>query len=143
MIRTLEQRDIKKIVKLEEEIFGETLGEEMLENELINPLVWFRVIEIKQEVVGYIGGYFYLEDGEIINFLIDKKYQRCGYGTLLFQSLLNEAKEKGVNKITLEVRKSNDPAINFYKKFGFKQILVRKHYYKNGEDAILMMKENI
>ena len=39
--------------------------------------------------------------------------------------------------ITLEVRESNYPAINLYKKFGFTKLAIRKNYYKN-EDALLM-----
>lgn len=52
MIRPLEKKDIKKVVELEEKIFGETLGEEMLLNEINNPMVWFRVIEEKSEIIG-------------------------------------------------------------------------------------------
>lgn len=143
MIRPLQIKDIDIIVQLEEEIFGETLGKEMLENELNNPLVWFRVLEIDNQVIGYIGGYFYLEDGEILNFLIDKSKQHQGYGTILFESILQEARQKGIKKVTLEVRESNSNAISFYTKFGFSKISIRKHYYQNGDNAIVMIKENI
>ncbi|MGM9898963.1 MAG: ribosomal protein S18-alanine N-acetyltransferase [Bacilli bacterium] len=143
MIRPLQIKDIDIIVQLEEEIFGETLGKEMLENELNNPLVWFRVLEIDNQVIGYIGGYFYLEDGEILNFLIDKSKQHQGYGTILFESILQEARKKGIKKVTLEVRESNSNAISFYTKFGFSKISIRKHYYQNGDNAIVMIKENI
>ena len=50
---------------------------------------------------------------------------------------------KDVKKITLEVRASNIKGINFYTKNGFKQVGVRKKYYKNGEDALLLLKEFI
>lgn len=143
MIRPLQIKDIDIIVQLEEEIFGETLGKEMLENELNNPLVWFRVLEIDNQVIGYIGGYFYLEDGEILNFLIDKSKQHQGYGTILFESILQETRQKGIKKVTLEVRESNSNAISFYTKFGFSKISIRKHYYQNGDNAIVMIKENI
>lgn len=143
MIRPLQIKDIDIIVQLEEEIFGETLGKEMLENELNNPLVWFRVLEIDNQVIGYIGGYFYLEDGEILNFLIDKSKQHQGYGTILFESILQEARQKGIKKVTLEVRELNSNAISFYTKFGFSKISIRKHYYQNGDNAIVMIKENI
>lgn len=140
MIRPLLEKDIKKIVYLEEKIFGETLGYEMIHHELATPLVWFLVIEEK-EVIGYIGGYFYDGVGEIINFLIDDIYQHQGYGTLLFNSLVEKAKINNIKQITLEVKRSNIKGINFYKKNNFKEISVRKHYYKDGEDAIVMMKE--
>ncbi len=143
MIRPLEKKDIKKVVELEEKIFGETLGEEMLLNEINNPMVWFRVIEEKSEIIGYIGGYFYLEDGEILNFLIDENHQHLGFGSTLFGGLLQEAKQKGIKRVTLEVKSNNYKAIKFYKKFNFKQISIRKNYYKDKEDAIVMLKELI
>lgn len=143
MIRRLELNDIDTIVKLEEEIFGESLGFEMLSEEINNPLIWFRVIEIDNKVIGYIGGYFFMEDGEILNFVIDENYQHQGYGSSLFTSIIDEAYNIGVRRITLEVRKSNHKGISFYTKHNFKEIFVRKHYYKNGEDAIVMMKELI
>ena len=143
MIRCLELKDIPTVVELEEEIFGESLGYEMLSEEISNPLIWFRVIEIDNEVIGYIGGYFFMDDGEIINFLINEKYQHKGYGTQLFNSIMDEAKSTGIKRVTLEVRRSNMKGINFYIKHNFKEISVRKHYYKNGEDALVMMKELI
>ena len=143
MIRPLEKKDIKKVVELEEKIFGETLGEEMLINEINNPMVWFRVIEEKSEIIGYIGGYFYLEDGEILNFLIDENHQHLGFGSTLFSGLLQEAKQKGIKRVTLEVKSNNYKAIKFYKKFNFEQISIRKNYYKDKEDAIVMLKELI
>lgn len=141
MIRKLELKDIEKIVKLEEDIFGESLGYEMLSEEIDNPLIWFRVIEVNNDVIGYIGGYFFMEDGEILNFLIQEEYQHLGYGTQLFNSIMDEASLIGIKRVTLEVRRSNQKGLNFYKKHNFKEISVRKHYYKNGEDAIVMMKE--
>lgn len=143
MIRPLELKDIPTIVELEEEIFGESLGYDMLSEEISNPLIWFRVIEIDNEVIGYIGGYFFMDDGEIINFLINEKYQHMGYGSKLFNSIMDEAKASGIKRVTLEVRRSNMKGINFYTKHNFKEISVRKHYYKNGEDALVMMKELI
>lgn len=143
MIRPLELKDIPTIVELEEEIFGESLGYDMLSEEISNPLIWFRVIEIDNEVIGYIGGYFFMDDGEIINFLINEKYQHMGYGSKLFNSIMDEAKSTGIKRVTLEVRRSNMKGISFYTKHNFKEISVRKHYYKNGEDALVMMKELI
>lgn len=141
MIRKLEKKDINRIVQLEEEIFGESLGYDIFMNEMDNPLIRFRVLEENNEIIGYIGGCFYFEEGEIYNFLIDKKYQHKGYGTMLITSLLDEIKKDGIKVVTLEVRHNNVNAYNFYLKFGFKEIAIRKHYYKNGDHALVMMKE--
>lgn len=140
-IRALTQADIERVVELEMQAFGETLGAEMLTNELTNVLVKFRVITLDKKVIGYIGGYFYMEDGEILNFLIDDAYQHQGFGQRLFDYVMGEAQTELVKCVTLEVRENNLKGLNFYKKNGFNPISVRKHYYKNGDNAIVMMKE--
>lgn len=138
-IRNIKKEDIKKIVYLEETFLGETLGEEMLESELNSNVTKFYVATINDEVVGYIGRYEFLGEAEILNFVVDEAYQRKGIGQLLFNQV--ELDINNLEKMTLEVRESNTKAINFYKKNGFKQISVRKHYYKNGEDAKVLIKE--
>lgn len=138
-IRLLEEKDIQKIVYLEETFLGETLGEEIFLSELSSNITAFYVAEIDNEVVGYIGRYEYLGTVEILNFVVDELHQRCGIGQMLFDRVINDI--KNVEKATLEVRRSNQKAINFYFKNGFKEVHVRKKYYKNGEDALLLMKE--
>lgn len=56
--------------------------------------------------------------------------------------LIHVAEDNKVVNITLEVRISNIIAINLYKKFGFKEVALRKYYY-GDEDAILMEKQVI
>lgn len=138
-VRELKKEDIKKVVYLEETFLGETLGEEMIESELGSNVTKFYVATLNEEVVGYIGRYEFLGEVEILNFVVDEVHQRKGIGQLLFNQV--EQDVQNLNKMTLEVRESNTKAINFYLKNGFKQISVRKHYYKNGEDAKVLIKE--
>ena len=138
-VRELKKEDIKKVVYLEETFLGETLGEEMIESELGSNVTKFYVATLNEEVVGYIGRYEFLGEVEILNFVVDEIHQRKGIGQLLFNQV--EQDVHNLNKMTLEVRESNTKAINFYLKNGFKQISVRKHYYKNGEDAKVLIKE--
>lgn len=138
-IRNLEKKDIKKIVYLEECFLKETLGEELLESEMNSKITKFYVATISDEVVGYIGRYEYLGQVEILNFVVDEAYQRKGIGQMLFDKILSDIEK--IERITLEVRCSNQKAINFYHKNGFKQVHIRKKYYKNGEDALVLMRE--
>ena len=64
-------------------------------------------------------------------------YRNSGIASKLLLFMFNES---GINNITLEVSVDNVPAINLYKKFGFKVATVRKNYY-GGIDAYLMIKE--
>jgi ribosomal-protein-alanine N-acetyltransferase len=138
-IRLLKKEDIKKIVYLEETFLGETLGEEMLESELDSLVTKFYVAIINNEVVGYIGRYELLNEAEILNFVVDETYQRQGIGQMLFNKV--EEDLPNLEKMTLEVRESNTKAKNFYTKNGFKQISIRKNYYKNNENALVLIKE--
>ena len=137
----LESKDVKQVILLEEQFLGESLGEEMILNELDNPNVCFFSAKDKEKVIGYIGAYTFDDSMEILNFVVDEAYQRQGVGSLLFNTLLNMYDK--TKSIVLEVRYNNEKGISFYKKNNFNVISIRKHYYKNGDDAIVMMKEII
>ena len=77
---------------------------------------------------------------EVDNILVKEKYRGRGIGTKLMSYLVSEAIHYKVINITLEVRVSNSRAINLYKKFGFREVALRKYYY-GDEDAILMEKQ--
>lgn len=140
-IDKLTKEDIPQVVLLEEKFLGETLGSEMLENELENEFMCFLSAKDNQKVLGYIGAYVINGELEILNFVVDGLHQRTGIGTLLFNELLNRYPD--AKSVVLEVREQNEKGINFYKKNNFNVISKRKHYYKNGDDALVMMKEII
>ena len=140
-IDKLIKEDIAQVVLLEEQFLGETLGSEMLENELDNEFMCFLSAKESKKVLGYIGAYVINGELEILNFVVDENFQRTGIGTLLFNELLN--RYPNTKSVVLEVREQNEKGINFYKKNNFNVISKRKHYYKNGDDALVMMKELI
>lgn len=139
-IRFLQEKDVLQVVDLEERILGETLGKEMLTDELNKDITKFWVIIDDEHLIGYIGGYFVIEQGEILNFVIDEKYQRQGYGQCLFNEVLTYAKKRSLSSLTLEVKENNNKGLNFYKKNGFTPINIRKNYYGDGTNAIVMLK---
>lgn len=86
-----------------------------------------------------------LDSADILNIGIEPNFKRQGHGTALLNHLIEELKKRSIGEILLEVRAGNKPAIQFYKKQGFKEISVRKNYYtKNSknqsqrEDGIIM-----
>jgi len=64
--------------------------------------------------------------------------RRRGIGTMLMERYLEESRKKGARVLTLEVRKGNHAAIEFYKKFNFMPVDIIKGYYNDGEDAYQM-----
>lgn len=73
---------------------------------------------------------------EIDYIAVDENYKNKGIGSQLLKKIENN----NIKNITLEVRQSNEVAINFYKKNGYKIVTIRKNYY-NNEDGYLMLKE--
>ena len=100
------------------------------------------------KLIGYVIATLAIDSADILNIAIDSGCQRQGYATKLLRHLVNEFSENGAKEVFLEVRVSNNGAINFYNSQGFKQISVRKNYYmKNSnnstqrEDGIIMRLE--
>lgn len=93
------------------------------------------------KVVGYVGLYYVLDEANITNLAVLPGYKRIGVGENLMRCLMDKVKDLGVRGITLEVRESNEAAINLYSKLGFDSIGIRKRFYeKPVEDAIIMWK---
>ncbi len=101
-----------------------------------------RRIEYRDDdkVIGYLEYSLIYDRMEIDNFLVLDDYRNKGIGTKLLSYLVSLAINFRVVNITLEVRVSNEIAINLYKKFGFREVALRKYYY-GDEDGILMEKQ--
>ncbi len=139
-IRKMVSDDIFEIVKFDNVIFGESLGKEFLESELkANPMARYYVMTDAQEaLMGMISYWISLDQAQINNFYIIPEHQGKGYGKELLSFALKKLKKSDVNEVTLEVRPSNQKANKLYQRFGFKQVAVRRNYYSNGEDALLL-----
>ena len=93
-------------------------------------------------LVGYCGIYLAADEGEITNVAVSYKYRRHGIAQALVQHTLLQAHSKGSQRIFLEVRSSNEPAISLYTKLGFHVKGKRKNFYQSPlEDALVMMYE--
>ena len=92
-------------------------------------------------VLGYAGLHVAVDEGYIDNIAVQEAYRRQGVGEALLGAFIRFGKEK-LAFLTLEVRPSNAPAIQFYMKHGFVQVGRRKNFYSAPkEDAILMTLE--
>lgn len=141
-IRPLEEKDIEAIVRGEQDVFGDSLGYDLIYADLkLNPYAHYLVLEIDEEIGGYLGLWITGEEAEIINFYVAKKYQGMGFGKMLLDFALNLCQMSNVKSISLEVRSTNLPARNLYEKFGFVFSHVRKSYYRDGTDAHVMIKK--
>jgi ribosomal-protein-alanine N-acetyltransferase len=134
--------NVKEMRKIEEESFSIPWTETSIAYEISQAQsVCFVAIDESQRIIGHVYMRQIIDEGDIINIAVRKSHRNQGVGTHLMQKLIEDAKSQGVIKITLDVRKSNEPAINLYKKFGFSAEGIRKSYYDQpSEDGIIMVK---
>ena len=93
-----------------------------------------------ESVVGYAFAVLVMDEAHLGNLAVDTGYRRKGVAQRLLGDLVAEARQRGVRRITLEVRESNGLARTFYARNGFIDIAMRKSYYQNPvEDAIVML----
>jgi len=79
--------------------------------------------------------------GHVISIAVLQEYRRRGIGSALMSEALKIFEKKyDVDSVYLEVRVSNQPAINMYEKFGFVKARRIRGYYRDGEDAYVMVK---
>lgn len=114
----------------------------VLKDELVNENSRYIVaknVQSNNEIVGFAGIKIFLDDADIMNIVVKKNYRNNGVGTLLLENLILLCNELNLQSLSLEVNEENLPAINLYKKFGFKDIGTRKNYYKD-KNGIIMKK---
>lgn len=142
MIRLMDLSDLDKIIKIENELFTDAWDVKNFEYELKeNEFSKAFVIEKDSILIGYGILYILFERAEIAILAIDNKYQGQGYGQTLIKYMIKEAILSECETISLEVRVSNNKAINLYKKNGFENVRLIKSYYSDDyEDAYEMLK---
>lgn len=137
------KNDIKKIATVEKECFStEAWSENAIKEAFENDISAFFIAYFENEIIGYIGIYSILDEGYIYNLAISKNHRRKGVAEQLIKTLIEYGKEKNLKFISLEVRESNAPAINLYKKCGFELNGIRKNFYKNPKENGLIFTMN-
>lgn len=80
-----------------------------------------------------------VDEAHITIVAVHPNYQGQGLGQALLYALLEKARQRGMERATLEVRASNQPALLLYEKFGFREAGRRRRYYEDtGEDALIL-----
>lgn len=141
LIREWKFEDILAVSRLEEECFtGERWSYQTLVSCFENPRFYGLVAEEGGEVTAYGGITVVEEDADLENILVAENYRRGGVGTEILVRLLAEAAARGAEKVFLEVRVSNVPAMKLYLNNGFVGVHARTRYYSDNEDCLVMRK---
>ena len=137
----INSNELEDIIEIENEVFNYPWTRQIFCEELNNKFTQASFIKDNNKIIGYGFITILYENADIDNIAVSNKYQGKGYGNKLLNELIEIAKENKVENILLEVRISNNRAINLYKKNGFEIIRIIKSYYQdNYEDAYQMIK---
>ena len=141
MILPMSSAHVARIAALEAANFSLPWDEAAIRGELENPLSLWLAAQEGEEVLGYVGSQSCFEDTDILNVCVAPEARRRGIARALMTELERQLRPRGAQRITLEVRASNEPAIALYRKLGYEQAGLRKGYYeKPREDALILQK---
>lgn len=132
--------DIPAIVALEQQAFTMPWSAKAFYNEIKrNQFARYMVMEQNGVILGYGGLWTIMDEAHITNIAVREEYRGKKLGARLLHEMQKTAAFLGMNRMTLEVRVSNEIAQRLYRKFGFQDAGVRPGYYSdNQEDALIM-----
>ena len=112
----------------------------VFKSELENDNSKYIVAKQDNNIVGFAGIWIAIDIAHITNIVVKKDMRNNGIGSKLLKELINLCKELNLKEVTLEVNENNISAINLYKKNAFKEVGLRKKYYNNTDNALIMTK---
>lgn len=118
--------------------FDEFWTYSVFENELKNPNSKYFVAILNNEIVGFAGVWKSVDDIHITNIVTKISKRHLGIASKLLEELISFSKNENTASLTLEVNENNLNAIKLYEKYCFKKIGIRKNYYGQNENAIIM-----
>jgi ribosomal-protein-alanine N-acetyltransferase len=141
-IRDATQRDLPGIVEIERLSFDNPWSLDAFERELSLPfsrmIVATKTATEDASLIGFLCRWIVADECHILNVAVHPQIRQQGIGKRLMQHALAEARAKNAQVITLEVRRSNLAARSLYRKLEFQERRLRRNYYGQGEDAIVM-----
>jgi [ribosomal protein S18]-alanine N-acetyltransferase len=145
LIRKMTHEDLPTVMDLEKASFRNPWSTELLQRELSHD--WSIILVLEEpapeggrRLLGVSIFWIVHDEVHVLNVATAPQHRRRGVGRCLLEATLAEGRARKCALATLEVRRSNEPAINLYKSFGFRAVGVRPNYYADeGEDAIVMV----
>ncbi|MGM9992530.1 MAG: ribosomal protein S18-alanine N-acetyltransferase [Candidatus Bruticola sp.] len=144
-IRPFTKEFLDKAADLELHVYGpkESWPKDSFASDIERSYARYFVLLADGDLVGYAGSWNLLGELEVSTVTVDPHWQGRGLGRYLFANLIACGLAEGIEAATLEVRFNNEPALAIYQRFGFKSVGIRKKYYENRYDAIIMRVDNM
>jgi ribosomal-protein-alanine N-acetyltransferase len=139
-IRDMLFDDLDAVTDLEKKIFTSPWSADLFRYELSHDeKAIYLLIENEHHLLGYIGAQIMGQEVHVTNMAVEVESRRLGLGSALLLACIRIGLERGARWVTLEVRRGNEEALNFYREFGFSELGMRQGYYTDtGEDAVIM-----
>ena len=137
-IRNMTTDDLPAVAAIEQEASPHPWSQNILKGELQMPLARNLVAVSGEEVVGYLGFWLVAGEAQIQNIFVRRDFRGRGLASRLLDALREISVSEGATTAALEVRSGNEGAIALYAKNGFVVKGVRRKYYDDGDDALLM-----
>ncbi len=135
--------DLNDCVELDQKSLEGLWTKSHWERELTDPKrICLGIIEPEtKNLLGLCSAWLVIDELHITSIAVDPIHQRKGLGKFLLSDLIKRSKSLQINHIYLEVKDNNEPAKAFYKSMGFKTVGNRSNFYKDGSDALILIKE--
>ena len=138
-IRYADIADISELIDLEVECFADTWTQSTLTTALTDEKTFVLVAEDEAgKICGYATAWVILDEGELTRVAVFSNKRQCGIGEHLTRAILQVCRKNGARMMFLEVRASNTAAQRLYGRCGFARAGLRRGYYADGEDAVIM-----
>jgi ribosomal-protein-alanine N-acetyltransferase len=136
---------IDEVLAVEDSSFINPWTREMYAADLANRDVSHVVLTRQRGVaVAFCSFWIVLDELHLNNLAVLPEHRRAGIGSRLVEYVLTEGRRFGARRATLEVRRSNEPAIRLYTRWGFLVAGVRRNYYSQPvEDALILWHDNL
>lgn len=141
-IRPMACADLPEVLAIERQCQPDPWTEGMFLAEMDNSCARIDLCVTGGEVTGFLCSWLVGGELSILNLVTAPAWRRRGVAAALLQDCLDRAAASGLELAWLEVRVGNAGAIALYRRFGFTEIGLRKKYYPDGEDALVMQRPN-
>jgi [ribosomal protein S18]-alanine N-acetyltransferase len=141
--RPVVEADLARLMEIEAAGFRHPWSEQLLRNELAN--AWSVLLALVEDhppgehMLGYVIFWVVHDEIHVLNVATAPEARRRGVGRALMALAAEHGRARACRLVTLEVRRTNLPALGLYRSLGFRQVGVRPRYYaEENEDAIIM-----
>ena len=142
-IRRLTLAELPEIEVIEQRAYPTPWSRSMFASELAKPTSICLGAFERDELLGYVINSRYVDAWHIMNVAVDPDHQRRGVASRLLERLFELTRDDERRGYTLEVRISNEAAIELYERLGFEPRGIRRGYYTdNREDALIMWRDS-